>query len=46
MRIITRWPCDERSTVLRQFNSVSARYYLVAMLSRTTRDPRRPLFAT
>ena len=46
MRIITHWPCDERSTALLQFAPVSARYYLAATLGQTTRDPRRPLFAT
>ncbi len=46
MRIIAHRPCDERSTALLQFALVSARYYLAATLSQTTRDPRRPLFAT
>ncbi len=46
MRIITHRPCDERSTALLQFAPVSASYYLAAMLSQTTRDPRRPQLAT
>jgi hypothetical protein len=46
MCIITGRPCDERSTALRQFAPASARYDLAAMLSQTTRDPRRPQLAT
>ena len=46
MRIIADRSCDERSTALLQFAPASARYYLATTLSQTTRDPRRPLFAT
>src|ERR1700739_346556 len=46
MCIIPHRPCDERSTALLQFAPVAARRYLAAMLSQTTRDPRRPQLAT